>query len=205
MLIAGLRNFTGKMPPAYAGEQEFFLTSLNNMAEHIYDLQKGTLEGVCGSFILEINSGKFTMETIDKFKARIDTLISASDFRTVSGCMIGGKDIIKKRLSALKPVSMVDEGNKGKGGDPDAVRHIAETYARLNFEALEKRMKDHPDEESVNAALAGAREEVANYCRLYRVPLNEEETMAPFSLACVDAALAASFRLFNKIYRSSSF
>lgn len=205
MLIAGLRNFTGKLPPAYAGEQEFFLTSLNNMAKHMYDLQKGTLEGACAGFILSVDSGKFTMRTINEFKSRIDTLVSAADFRMVSGCMIGGKDLIKKRLSALKPVSMIDEGNKTEGADPEALRHIDETYARLNFAALEKKMKDLPGEDSVNAALAAAREEVGRYCRLYRVPLNEEETMAPFSLACVDAALAASFRLFNKIYRSSSF
>jgi len=203
MLIAGLRNFTGKMPKAYAGEQEFFLTSLNNMSQHLYDLQKGTLKEICDEFVLKVYAGKFTMETIDGFKSKVDSLISAANFQAVSAWMAGSKEFIKQKLSALKPVSRVDEGNKAAGGDPDAERHIRETYALLNFDALERELKASPDELSVNAVLARAREEVAYYCRLYRLPLNEAETLTPYSLSCIDAALAASFRLFNKIYQPS--
>lgn len=201
MLVAGLRDFTGKIPHAYAGEQEFFLTSLNNMSQHIYDLQKGTLKELCDGFVLKLDAGKATLSAVNQFKAGLDSLISAADFRAVSGSMAGSNDLIKKRLGALKPVSRVDEGNKAAGGDPDALRHIAETYGLLHFEALAKRMKADPDELSVNAVLARAREEVAEYCCLYRVPLNEAETLTPFSLSCVDAALAASFRLLNGIYQ----
>lgn len=203
MLVAGLRNFTGKMPHAYAGEQEFFLTSLNNMAKHLYDLQKGTLREMCDGFIHKLDAGKVTLETIKAFKAGLDSLISAENFRIVCAGMAGSKELIKRRLEALKPVSRIDEGNKAAGGDPDAVRHITETYGRLHFDALARQMKAAPDEPSVNIVLAKAREEVAEYCCLYRVPLNEQETMSPYSLSCVDAALAASFRLFNNIYQPS--
>lgn len=204
MLIAALRNFTGGMPLAYGSEQEFFLTSLNNMAIYLNDLQKGTLEEVCKAFIKKLETGKCKPGTIDEFKAGIDSLISAADFKMVCGCMAGSSELIKQRLSALKPVSRVAEGKKAEGCDPEAGRYIRETYSRLGFDKLAERLKAFPDGHGTGAVLASAREEVANYCRLYRVPLNEADTMPPFSLACVDAALAASYRLYREITGSTA-
>ena len=203
-VIAVLRTFTGKLAAAYTSEQEFFLTSLNSMAKYLYDLQRGTLEESCERFLLKVNSGKFTLETVNAFKAEVENLISARDFQAVGGCMSGSKELIKQRLGALKPVSRIAEANKAAGGDADALRHIDEAYARLNFDALAKRLKASPDEPSVNDVLAEAREAVAAYCGLYHVPLTEAETLTPFSLSVIDAVVAASFRLLNITYQAAS-
>ena len=53
------------------------------------------------------------------------------------------------------------------------------------------------------SALAKARTEVADYCCLYRIPLTNADTLTPFSLACVDAALAAGYRLFINIRQAT--
>ena len=153
MLVAVLRTFTGRLSPAYVSEQEFFLTSLNSMAKYLYDLQQATLRDICEGFLLKINSGKFTQEMITDFKTTVDSLISAADFRTVNSGMAGSREFIRRRLSALKPVSRVAEGYKPEGGDPDALRHIRDTYVRLNFDELAAQIKASPEEASINAAV----------------------------------------------------
>ncbi|HBA62137.1 MAG TPA: hypothetical protein DCZ92_15250 [Elusimicrobia bacterium] len=199
-LVTALRAFTGKLPPGYADEKEFFLTSLQTMTEYLSDLQKETLQDLCDNFTRKLDAGKVTMETISEFKAGADRLISAADFRSVSAGMAGSKEFVKKRLLALAALSMIGEELKASGRDPDAERRITETYSRLGFPALAKKVEASPDAFTVGAALSKAREEVAAFCCLYRVPMGEAaETLTPFSLSCVDAALAASYRLFKAI------
>lgn len=203
MLVTALKAFTGKLPPGYADEIEFFLTSLKNMEEYLVNLQSETLKEACDSFIRKLDAGKVTLQTIDDFKAVVDKLISTADFRLIIGSMAGSKETIKQRMQALKPISIIGEGRKVSGADPETERHINGAYNRLNFEALAGRVKAAPDDFPANYALAKARAEVAEYCCLYRVQLTPADTLTPFSMSCVDAALAASYRLFNKVRRAS--
>lgn len=199
MLVTALKAFTGRLPPGYASEKEFFLTSLQNLEEYLDSLQKETLSELCDSFLRKLDGGRVTLPVIDEFKGRVDTLISAADFRAVSAGMAGSKEFIRQRLVALKPVSFISEEKKTSGRDPEADRHIRETYSRLNFDRLAKEVQAASHDFSANAALAKAREEVAEYCCLYRIPLTNADTLTPFSMACVDAALAAGYRLFVNI------
>ncbi|OGS13500.1 MAG: hypothetical protein A2234_10375 [Elusimicrobia bacterium RIFOXYA2_FULL_58_8] len=203
MLVTALKAFTGALPPGYSCEKEFFLTSLRNMAQYLADLQAETLREVCENFLHKLNAGKATQAAADEFKADIDRLVSAADFRTVSAWMAGSREFIKNRLDSLKAVSMISEEQKTSGRDPEAQRHIKETYARLRFDTLEKQVEAAPNDATVNTALATARRAVAEYCCLYRVQLNPAETLTPFSLACVDAALAAGHRLFMAIRQAT--
>lgn len=203
MLVTALKAFTGALPPGYCDEKEFFLTSLQNMTEYLADLQKETLKDLCGSFMRKLDAGKVTMETISAFKADADRLISAADFRSVSAGMAGSNDFVKKRLSALASLSMIGEEKKPSGRDQDAERRITETYSRLGFSDLAKQVEASPNDFTANSALAKAREEVAAYCCLYRVPMGAADTLTPFSLSCVDAALAASYRLYKAIRQAT--
>ena len=203
MLVTALRSFTGKLPPGYTNEKEFFLTSLQNMAEYMEDLQKETLKEHCDGFCRKLDAGAVTLQTIEEFKAGIDRLVSASDFKTVSAAMAGSREFIKKCLFSLAPVSMIGEEKKTAERDPESERRIKEAYSRLNFPALLKKVENEPNDISVNAAVARAREEIASYCCLYRVPLDPANTLTPFSLSCVDAALAASYRFFKNIRQAA--
>ena len=204
MLVNALRTFTGELPPFYSNEKEFFLTSFNNMAEYLADLQQETLKELCDSFVRKLEAGKVTLATIDEFKAGLDRLVSNADFKTVCASMAGSKDFIKKRLSELRPVSMVNEEKKFAGRDPEAERRIKEAYSRLSFAAMLKQVQAAPDDLTVNTVLTKAREEVSGYCCLYRVPLDAGDTLTPFSLSCVDAALAASYRLFIDLRQAAN-
>jgi hypothetical protein len=203
MLVTALRAFTGKLPPGYADEREFFLTSLENMAEYLAGLQSETLKEACDSFLRKLDAGRVTLTTVGEFKARVDTLVSVADFRAVSAGMAGSREFIRQRLAALRFVSIFAEGKKAAGRDPEAERRIKETYARLNFDKLARRVEEEPNDFAANAALAQARGEVADYCCLYRIPLTNADTLTPFSLTCVDAALAASHRLYKSIRQAT--
>ena len=202
MLIASLRAFTGEIPAAYASQKEFFITSLQNMAEHLYNLQKETLKETCESFDVQLGKGKITEKEIAKLKDALDKLISDKDFRMVCAGMTGSKELIKKRLSALRPVSLTGEARKAGAGAADAERRIMETYARLRFQPLAEQMNAAPNDRVIDEAPMKARAEVAEYCCLYHVPLNEDDTLTPFSLSCVDAAIAACYRLLSNLHKA---
>ncbi len=111
-LVIALKAFTGKLPPPYVNETEFFLVSLQNMAEYLADLQKEALKAGCDNFIRKLDAGTVTSKTIDEFKAVLGRLISSADLKIISASMVGSKSLIKQRLSALEPISLVAEWKK---------------------------------------------------------------------------------------------
>ncbi|HBB66683.1 MAG TPA: hypothetical protein DCZ93_05170 [Elusimicrobia bacterium] len=202
-LVNALRAFTGKMPACYASEKEFFLVSLQDLAEYLGELQQETLKETCDSFARKLDAGKVTPYVIDDFKAALDRLISNADFKAVCAGMAGSGEFLKQRLAGLKPVSLLGEAKKNTGRDQEAERLINSAYSRLNFPELVKQVEVVPNDYAANLALTKARAEVADYCGMYRVQLREADTLTPFSMSCVDAALAASYRLFKNISRAS--
>lgn len=198
-LVHALRTFTGKLPEFYVSEKEFLLVCLSDMTEYLGDLQRETLEEACGNFILKLEAGKVTLQAIDEFKAVLDRLVSNSDFKAVCAAMAGSRGFVRQRLQALKPLSMLAEVKKISGPDPDAERRVNGAYARMNFAALVAKVKADPYDRTVNAAFAKAREEVAEYCSVYRVQLREADTLTPFSMSYVDAAMAAVYLLYKNV------
>jgi len=203
MLVTALRAFTGELPPIYANEREFFLTSLFNMEVYLAELQKETLEEVCDSFARKLDSGKATPGAIGELKAALDSLISEADFKIVCASMAGSPAFIKQKLSGVRPVSAAAAAKKGLGADPAVERRVNSVYSRLGFAALLRQVESFPNDHSVNSALRKARAAVAEYCCLYRVQLHAADTLTPFSMSCVDAALAASHTLFKNICRAT--
>lgn len=203
-LVNALRVFTGAMPPFYANEKEFFLVCLQDMTEYLGDLQREMLDEARVSFIQKLEAGKVTLPVIDEFKAVLDRLISGVDFRAVCASMAGSRDFTKQRLLALKPLSLLAEAKKSSGArDADAERRVNGAYNRMNFPRLAKEVEASPNDFAVNAALAKARAEAAEYCSVYRVRLREADTLTPFSVSYVDAAMAAVYRLFKNTSSTS--
>jgi hypothetical protein len=203
-LVNALRGFTGKLPACYASEKEFFLVSMGDMEEYLRDLQRETLAEVCAGFIKKLEAGQVTQEVIGDFKALLDPLVSDSDFKAVCAGMAGSREFLKSRLLALKPRSLLDEAKKDEAGrDPDARRRLNGAYSRLNFPALLKQVEAAPHDLAANAALEKARAEISDYCGVYKVQLQEGDTLTPFSMSCVDAALAAACLLFKGVNRAT--
>lgn len=201
-LVNALRVFTGELPGCYASEKEFFLVSMGDMEEYLRDLQGETLAEARAGFIRKLEAGQVKPETIDAFKAVLDPLVSDSDFKAVCAGMAGSREFVKNRLLAVKPLSLLDEAKKDEARrDPDARRRLNGAYSRLNFPALLRQVEAAPHDLAANAALAKAREEISDYCGVYKVQLREGDTLTPFSMSCVDAALAAAYLLFKDVNR----
>lgn len=203
-LIAMLRDFTGRMPDVYGSQTEFFIVSLHSMSEYLVELKTATLREACDSFCAKLDRGSVTEKNLADFKSQLDKLVSESDFKTVCASMVGSKELVRKRLSGLSPVSLLTEERKTAGRDADSDRHIRETYDRLNFGSLAAAVSSRPDDRAVDAALLKARASVGEYCCMYHVPLDSEDTLSPFSLSCVDAMIAACYRLLADIRRARS-
>lgn len=119
VLAAALSAFTGPLPPGYAGEREFYLTTLLGMGGVLCDLQREALKDVCDRFLALVAAGKATPRAVEAFRSE----------------------------------------------------------------------------------LARARRAVGEYCAAYRVSVSPEATLTPFSLHCVDAALAASYQFYRDIMK----
>lgn len=202
MFISMLREFTGKVPAVYASQKEFFINSLRRMSEHLVDLKRETLKEICGNFAAKLDKGTVTGQAIIEFKEQLEKLVSDRDFALISGSLIGGKELIKKRLSVLAPLSLLDEEKKEEGRDPEVERQIKKAYERLDFPSLVREFGASPGDKTLDEVLAKARAEVAEYCCLYRIPLDQNDTFSPFSLLHVDAVLAACGRLLSNIVKS---
>jgi len=200
--IATLREFTGKVPAVYASQKEFFINSLRSMSEHLFELKRETLMETCGNFAAKLDKGAVAGQAVVEFREQLEKLVSDGDFALISGSLIGGKELVKKRLSALAPLSLIDEEKKGEGRSPEAERHIKGAYERLNFPFLIREFGASPGDRALDAALVKAREEVAEYCCLYQIPLDKNDTFSPFSLLRVDAVLAACCRILSDIGKS---
>ena len=203
MLATALGAFTGPLPPGYATEKEFFLTSLINMEEYLGELQRETLAEICGDFLRRLAARRVGPGEIDAFKAAVDHLVSNEDFRLVSACMAGSADFIRQRLAGVQPASLLRAAKKGGVLHPETQRRLDAVYSRLNFPALARQVEASPSDLVANTALGKAREEVAEYCVLYRIQAGAADTLTPFSLATVDAALAASYLLFRNISKAT--
>ena len=201
-LVIALKAFTGTLPPMYASETEYFLVALQDMEEYLANLQKEALEESRGAFLRLLDAGKVTPESVGKLEAALARLVREAAFVPVKAGMAGSKDLVKQRLARLVPVSLLAEGKKGAGRDAAAEKEIESAYRRLGFPALARMVGADPSGPSANSALAKARGNVAGYCAANCVPAGDEVPFTPAGLACVDAALAACFRLFQNIRKA---
>jgi len=199
-LIARLRELAGTVTAGYINQKEFFIATLQNMSESLMDLKRETLREACGGFCAKLDQGQVTEAVVMGFKVQLDKILSSRDFSVISATIAGGKDLIKSRLSALQPLSIVEEEKKPRDRDQGADRLVTEAYRRLKFEALEQELALAVNkDQAINKLLTEARASVAEYCCLYRVPLREDDTLTPFSLSRIDAVVGACFRLMSRI------
>jgi hypothetical protein len=198
-LISSLRELAGDVSAGYASQMEFFIITLQNMAEHLMDLKREMLKESCAAFTAELDKPSLTDEAVVEFRSSLDKLVSGKDFSFIDAGITGSRQLIKSRISMLRPMSVVDEERKGKDRDRAADQLVSTAYKRLQFEALERDLVKNLDDASVDKALARARERVADYCCLYQVPMREDDTLTPFSLSRIDSVVGSCFRLMIRI------
>ena len=198
-LIARLRELAACRLRGYLNQKEFFITTLQNMSESLMDMKRETLREACEGFRTKLDQGAVTEETVVNLKVQLDKIVSSRDFSVISATIAGGKELVKARLSALQPLSIAEEEKKPRDRDPGADRLVTEAYRQLKFDALERELPLIVNDDAIDKALIRARENVAEYCCLYRVPLREDDTLTPFSLSRIDAVVGACFRLMSRI------
>lgn len=198
VLAAALSAFTGPLPPGYAGEREFYLTALLGMGGCLCDLQRDALKDVCDRFLALVAAGKAAPRAVEAFRSELDLLVSASDFQLASSGLAGSWEFLRQRLWRLRPVSLFAQAREGELGF-DAARKIKAAGDRMNFPRLAAQAAAGTGPRAADSALACARRAVGEYCAAYRVSVSPEATLTPFSLHCVDAALAASYQFYRDL------
>jgi hypothetical protein len=200
-LIVALKDFAGSVCSGFANQKEFFIFSLENISANLMELKTESLKDLAAEFAAKRERGPVSDEELAEFKDSLDKLVSARDFDFICAALPGSLALLKERLVSARPLSMAAEEKKGLSGarDASAYRLITDTYKHLRFWELEEQAAKRCDDIAVEHILTRARADVAEYCSLYKVPLNPADTLTNFSMARIDAVAAACFRLLANI------
>lgn len=192
-LIASLGEFVGPVPPAFGSHREHFIVTLQRIAADLEEFKRGSLRAL-GDWLLERRRrGCPSQADIEQFKDLLEKLVPGRDYMMVCSALTGSSEFLSEKLSRASVLSIASEEKKlpGEPRDPAADRLVSEAYRRLGFDKLQELAGRQP----ADAVLARGREQVAEYCALYRLPLSAEDTLPPFSLSRIDAVVGACFRL----------
>ncbi|HOI43582.1 MAG TPA: hypothetical protein PK523_11605 [Elusimicrobiales bacterium] len=199
-LAARLRELGGEAHPGFLDQKEFFISVLRAAEEPLAALQREALRVVCAGFLEKLGRGRVTPELLEEFKDPLDKLLSSGDFLLVEGGLPGSPEVVRARLAALRPLSIAEGARTGTLRDPGGERLLTEAYRRLGFDRLEKGPPPGlRGDAALNELVLRARRSVAEYSRLYQVEPSAEETLTPFSLSRIDAALGACYRLLARL------
>lgn len=198
MLAARLKELAGKELYGCVNQKDYFITVLRDITENVLEIKKAALEEACARFSARLD-GPVTEEEITGFKDVLDKLVSGDSFLYIEAGLAGSPRLLRERLAGLKPLSLAQEESRRALKDPGSLRLVAETCRRLGFDRLEARYLQAVNGLACERTLAKARENVADYCCLYRVPVNREDTLTPFSLSRVDAVAASCYRLLFRL------
>jgi hypothetical protein len=199
-LIMALRDFAGSVCSGFVNQKEFFIFSLESISEKLTELKQESLNDLAAGYAARRAAGPLSDAEVVDFKDKLDKLVSARDFDHICAALAGSKELMAERLAAVRPQSMAAEEKRGLSGvrDANAYRLITEAYKHLCFWELEEDARNS-DDATVDRILCRARAAVADYCSLYKVPLDPADTITAFSMLRVDAVTAACFRLLAKI------
>jgi hypothetical protein len=199
-LISGLKELAGSVNGVYASQKEFFIVTLNEMTADLAELKKASLRETAESFMGKLGRGPVSQADIMALKEALDKLVSVKDFDFACAGLAGSSGLIRERLTRLQPLCIAAEERRGAlPRDPAADRLVTEAYKRMFFEALENEAARFKDDISENRVLARARERVADYCVVYRLPMSLEDTLPPFSISRIDAVAGACYRLLARM------
>lgn len=199
-LVSCLRRLADSMTPAYAGQKEFFIVALNEMTAEIETLKQAQLSRAVAVFCARLEAGPVKPADITALKEALDNLLSAGDFSRACASLTGSAGFIKERLGRLRPLCIAaGERRASPEKDPAAERLVGEAYRRMQFEQLEKEARRFRTEAGAENVLARARERVAEYCAVYRLPLDPGSTLPAFSLSRIDAVAGACYRLLARL------
>ena len=200
-LIAALGQFAGEMPAGFLSQKEFFLIKLEDISENLAALKLARLRAAEGSLLRRLEKGPLADGDLTDFKGAIDKLLSSRDYDYVCAALAGSRELLKKRLAEVKPLSIADEEKKAPGAPREqaADRLVSEAYRRLRFDELEREALRAGGYAAADLFLGTARGRVAEYCVLYRVPIHADDTLTTFSLSSIDAVAGACFRLLARL------
>ncbi|MDA8130111.1 MAG: hypothetical protein M0011_01270 [Elusimicrobia bacterium] len=198
-LIAALKEFTGPVPEGQFTQKEFFIVKLQIIGDTLEEFKREKLAALSDWALARMARGPLSDADSSRFKESLSQLVSGKDYNAVSGGL-GTKELLTERLSRVTPVSAAAEEKKrpGEFREPSVDKLTTDAYARMRFEDLEKESAaGRPAEDLLNKA----RERVAAFCAVGRMPLGMDNTMPSPMMTCIEAVVGACYRLLARLKR----
>jgi hypothetical protein len=207
VFIARLRDYCSEKIPSHyesEGPMAFMRNALQGMSESIMKLKHETLTDECVKFTKALDGGLTTEKGVDDFLALIGNLVPGGTATDIAGVLmknkdpIENKDVIKRALLNVAPLSFLEEERKPIDQRPAAVEaQVSLAYRGLGFEDLIKELVRNP-KEGIDHVLLKARQSVREYCCTLRIPMDDNDTLQPFMLVKAEAVVVANDRFLKK-------
>ena len=198
-LIAALKEFTGPVPEGQFTPREFFIVKLQIIGDILEEFKAEKLAALTSWVSDRMARGPLSDADSARFKDSLSQLLSGADYNSVSAGL-GSRELLMERLNRVKPASAAAEEKKrpGEYREPALDRQTGGAYARMRFEDLEKEFAAGRPAE---ALLDKARERVAAFCAVGKMPLGMDNTMPSPMMTCIEAVVGSCYRLLAKLKR----
>lgn len=181
---------------------------LKEIEEPMYKLKQQLLDDSAASFLSRTSRGQLTEDLLADFKQLLESFLAPGDFVDAVFMLEMSafadperKKLIEEFLRSAKAGKMLDEEDKPEEKMNKRWRVlVGELYARLAFPlgeqvAARKRMTAR----RMRFILRRARFNAADYCAVFRFPVNPDDTFTPFILPRVEALVAANQRFLKRL------
>ncbi|MDA8130086.1 MAG: hypothetical protein M0011_01145 [Elusimicrobia bacterium] len=198
-LIAALKEFTGPVPAGQFTQKEFFIVKLQIIGDTLEEFKREKLAALVEWVLARMARGPLSEADSSRFRDSLSQLVSGKDYAQAAAGL-GTRELLAERLSRVTPVSASEEEKKrpGEYREPSVDKLTSDAYARMRFEDLEKEFAaGRPVEELLNKA----RERVAGFCAVGKMPLGMDNTMPSPMMTCIEAVVGACYRLLARLKR----
>ncbi|MDA8243338.1 MAG: hypothetical protein M0025_04370 [Elusimicrobia bacterium] len=198
-LIAALKEFTGPVPAGQFTQKEFFIVKLQIIGDTLEEFKREKLAALVEWVLARMARGPLSEADSSRFRDSLSQLVSGKDYAQAAAGL-GTRELLAERLSRVTPVSASEEEKKrpGEYREPSVDKLTGDAYARMRFEDLEKEFAaGRPVEELLNKA----RERVAGFCAVGKMPLGMDNTMPSPMMTCIEAVVGACYRLLARLKR----
>lgn len=191
----------------------YLWAKLREIEEPLIQLKQELLSDASKKFFLALEQGEATPDSLADFLQLLDNYLSRGNFVDAAFHLdwenLKDKERRKEAQTSiftLKAHNLLDEEDlPEEKQNPNWVRVVSGIYTRLGFDVMKRCHARKPlTARRLRFFLRRARFQSADYCAVFRFPINPGDTFTPFILPRVEGLIAANRRMLQTLRAAPS-
>lgn len=207
VILARLADFCrDNDAPQTADAWAYLREKLSEIEENLGQLKQEQLLWRCDRFLESLKNGDLREDALTDFKTILDSYLAPGDYADIA-IHLDAKDLqdpqrlpwLTQIMGSIQASSLFQESRKPQDQRSSrAEKLLKQMDERLGLDLCRKILARKPKNERCRAVvLRRIRRNVAEYCSVIHFPTSPDDTLSPFLLPRIEAALAACRRLLD--------